>query len=352
MIFTSVLISQLRGDKSRKQSAREELWKAQGCDLFFLPEKRGLCRHSLRKAAYRSLIGAERITREKGKFSPSLVQFDFDFDGEAEYLFQDFQLNCYIQPMGAGIFELDYLPKTWNYLDAGSVGENGEEPCRRTAFADYLLPADAGTEVLLGAAPPPAGVRRCCAEKYEAALDRAKGKVCFTLPAYPAEQAASVAFGTIELIKCFFLKKDVLAVSYAIANRGAESRHFRFVSEINLSFAGEGDDFVRFFACKTGLKDTPLSASQSASPSQEAVSFQSAVSSDAIVYIHGAGGLKMQDLKNEVQINLTSAKPFDGCLASARIGEHYQSSRIMPLFELSLESGEIWSNEFYLKFSH
>jgi hypothetical protein len=338
MIFTNVLISQLRGDKSRKQSAREELWKAQDCDLFYLPENGGPCRHSLRKAAYRSLIGAERITREKGKFSPSLAQFDFDFDGEAEYLFQDLKLNCYIQPLGAGVFELDYLPRAWNYLDAGFDGESGREPRRRTAFADYLLPEDAGVEVLLGEVPPPEGVRRCCAEKYEADLDRSKGKALFTLS---AKQTAA-AFGDIEITKCFALKKDTLAARYSIANRGKESRRFRFVCEINLSFAGEGDEFVRFFACKTGLKDIPVHA-----VSGDADSFR-----DGTGRINGAEGLKMQDLKNEAQINLVSSKPFDGCLGAARIGGQYRSSRVMPLFEIALESGETWSNEFGLKFSH
>jgi hypothetical protein len=66
----------------------------------------------------------------------------------------------------------------------------------------------------------------------------------------------------------------------------------------------------------------------------------------------GVDGLKIQDLKNEVQINFASAKAFDGCADSARMGEFYQSSRFMPLFALSLAGGETWANEFSLKFSH
>ena len=57
-------------------------------------------------------------------------------------------------------------------------------------------------------------------------------------------------------------------------------------------------------------------------------------------------------MKNEVQIQFNSAKPFDGCLAPARTGEHYQSSRILPLFDISLGGGETWLNEFSLRFSH
>jgi len=35
MMYTHILINQLRGDKYRKRTAREELWKAQGCDGFW-----------------------------------------------------------------------------------------------------------------------------------------------------------------------------------------------------------------------------------------------------------------------------------------------------------------------------
>ncbi|MDR0301663.1 MAG: DUF1925 domain-containing protein, partial [Treponema sp.] len=118
MMFTSVLINQLKGDKYRKQNAREELWKSQDSCLF--TPGGGFLRHELRKAAYSSLLRAEKLSREKGKFISSLIQHDFDLDGVKEYLFQDARINCYIQQKGASVFELDYLPKDWNYLDCGS----------------------------------------------------------------------------------------------------------------------------------------------------------------------------------------------------------------------------------------
>jgi hypothetical protein len=323
MIFTSVLINQLRGDKSRKLGAREELWKAQSCDLFYSPPEGEICRHSLRKAAYRSLLDAERITREKEKFSPSLVRFDFDFDGFEEYLFQDVKLNCYVQLTGAGVFELDYLPKTWNYLDAGAA-ENG----RRTAFADRLLPEVPESGDSREAAPG-GGARLCFNEQYEPlSYDRSKARICFGLPALPDP---TLPFGNIGLEKCFFLKKDILTVHYSIVNRGRKTEAFRFVSEINLSFAGEGEEYVRLFVSNAGEM---LLDGASGAP------------------INGATGLKIQDLKNETQINLGSTKPFNGSLSTARIGEQYQAHRIMPHFDLSLGSGETWTNEFSLRFSH
>jgi hypothetical protein len=125
MIFTNVLINQIKGDKSRKQNAREEFWKAQDSSLFS-PGK-GQTRNELRKAAYSSLLRAEKLSREKGKYIPSIIQYDFDLDGKMEHLFQDAIINFYIQLKGAGIFELDYLPKDWNYLDCGARISDGKD---------------------------------------------------------------------------------------------------------------------------------------------------------------------------------------------------------------------------------
>jgi hypothetical protein len=316
MIFANVLISQLKGDKERKQNAREELWKAQ--DSFLFTPGGGQIRHELRKAAYSSLLRAERLSREKGKFISSLIQYDFDFDGVKEYLFQDARINCYIQQQGAGIFELDYLPKDWNYLDCGCAHSG-----RRTAFADALVSADTKAESLAEIFPE--NSRLCFYEQYEALTQDRKGKSCFKLPAADS----GIPFGAVEINKCYSLKRDILTVSYTLKNTGKEKEEFIFVTEINFSFAGEGEDNVRFHTVDKAGKDTP-----------------------AEKLITDCETLKILDVKNEVQLLLGCDKPFSGCLVPAYNGGLYQATRILALFSLSLESGESWSCEFNLKFSY
>jgi hypothetical protein len=327
MIFTSLLINQLRGDKSRKQNARQELWKAQGCDLFSSEER--LYDHSLRKAAYRSLLGAEQITREKTKFAPSLIQFDFDFDGTGEFLFQDQKLNCYIQTLGAGIFELDYMPKIWNYLDTCNFcGSPNAIPAKRIAFADSLLPPDADCGKLLN---DDFQGGRCCAGKQYLVkeLDRVKRKVSFSLP--PEEGSP---FGSIGIKKTFSQKKDTLSVSYILQNHGSVRTGFQFAPQIDLCFYGEDESFVRIYSYKTGAKDTPVSEPP----------------------VRGAEGLKIQDIKNETLITFASTNSFDARVLPRRVkyagAALYQSTAIIPFFALSLEAGESWANEFSLKFAH
>jgi hypothetical protein len=179
-----------------------------------------------------------------------------------------------------------------------------------------------------------AGARLCRGERYEVLeLDKVRRRVVFSLP--PSASPDLPPFGRVSIEKSFSFKKDVLVVGYTIANRGAGRQSFQFAPEIDLSFPGEGEQFMRCLVSRQGAKDAPA----------------------AEPVLCGVDGLKIQDLKNEVQITVASACPFDGRIAAVRISgaeaeSLYQASCLMPVFPLSLESGETWTNEFSLKFSH
>ena len=321
MIFTNVLINQLKGDKSRKLSAREEIWKAQGSALFSKTGRNGLHNHVLRSAAYCSLIGAERATREKGKFAPSLIPFDFNMNGVQEWLFQDSKINCYVQSTGGGVFELDYMPRSWNYLD--SCGG-------RTAFADRLLPAGTGAENLTYGIVD--GARNCQKERYEPAdLDKVRRKLRLVLP-QAASGRKSPPFGSVEIEKTYQIKKDSLCVNYLLRNCGEKALAFQFGPEIDLALPADNEAVVRFFACKTEEADTPL----------------------ARLLFNGADGLKIHDIKNEAQIVLAANRLFSGRISPVYIPDRetelYQAFCVMPLFPVSLAPGGSWELEFTLKF--
>jgi hypothetical protein len=325
MIFTNMLINQLRGDKSRKLSAHEELWKAQSGDLFCSTGQR-LRSHSIRNAAYSALLRAEQVTRDKGKFAPSLVPFDFNLDGVEEWLFQDAKINCYVQSVGGGIFELDYQPKSWNYLDTCGG---------RLAFADRLLPK-ASVEAAVSAFDNSESVRLCFKESYELVeWDKVRRKLRLLL-----RQANAGPFANVEIEKTYQIKKDTIHVGYTISNRGGKRQAFMFAPQIDLSLPGEGETFVRFYTSKSGGADTPVP--------------------DAPVsrLLREADCLKIHDIKNEVQITLSSGKPFDGQIIPVRVkdpvigAEFYQAYTAMPLFTLTLEAGQSWEMEFALRISH
>jgi hypothetical protein len=319
-IYTHGVINQLRGDKVRKRTALEEFWKAQDSFLFGEPH----ISSSLRKAAYKALLEAEKIAREKGKFTPSLSVFDYDLDGEGEYLFQDDKLNCYIKTGGAGIFELDYLPKAWNYIDAfqphsgGQKNRGGGSWGSRQAFTDFLAPQGINPET-----GDMQGTRCCGAELFEVPeADRPRRKALFHLPA-----RADCPFGSIELDKLWQIKKNVISVRYSLKNTGSQTENFTFIPRLDLSFPKNGEAFLRIFALKDGAK--------------EALAAGAAVAE--------ISGLEFGDVENETILTLESNRHFAAKVLHAGEGTEYQFTTIFPMLPLSLDAGKVWEGDFSLK---
>jgi len=333
MIYVHTLINnQLRGDKTRKRTALEELWKAQDSGIYSLKQQ-GLFHAPLRNAAYHSLLEAEKIIREKEKLTPSLSVFDFDLDGAGEYIFQDDTLNCFIRSCGAGIFELDYFPCAWNYLDTMAPRLESVKSEKRCSFVDWLappktLPEDLNAEGVRGG-------RFCGNEEYEAAeIDRLHHRVVFSLPQKPG-----LPWGEIEIAKTWQLNKNSLSLEYVLKNSGIKTLNFMFSTSIDLSFSGEGERFFRVFSSNLSVSDgekenIPVNEGQ---------------------IIRNMKTLEFQDIKNETIIGLESSRSFDGRIFPVRSGfpgqEEYQSTCLMTLLPVSLEAGKSWKASFSLRIS-
>ncbi|MDR2144648.1 MAG: DUF1926 domain-containing protein, partial [Treponema sp.] len=275
--------------------------------------------------AYRALLSAERITRENGNFVPSLLTFDFDFDGKAEYLFQDKNVNCYVKAEGASVFELDYLPKGWNYLDTFSP----HRTFRRYAFIDRFLDPEVSPQTLEALALGTGNAGRFCGkELYEASVDRQHDRVSFRLP--PDD---GIPFGHIEIEKNCQLEKNVVVLSYTLGNRSKKETDFCFVSQFDLSFADP-----EHFSVYPG----------SAAPEASALPKNGASAA-------GLNAVEISDKKNNSVLGFSSEQPFDLYLfqisCRAGIPETYQSSCFLPLFRIKLGPGKSWSTVLRLSVS-
>ena len=138
MLYTNILVNQIRGDKVRKKIAREELWKGQYNKVYWHGNEPGIYSNSLRKAIFKNILNAERHTRTSGLFIPSIISFDFDMDGEKEFLFQDIDLNAYVHSAGGYIFELDLIPVGWNYSDSISRYPEGYHHDSEKIYDKYM----------------------------------------------------------------------------------------------------------------------------------------------------------------------------------------------------------------------
>ena len=315
--FVHNLINQLRGDKSRKRSAREELWKAEGAETFLLPGNR-----EVRRYAHKTMLASERIIREKG-FNPSLLSFDFDLDRMEEYLLLDKNINCYVKTKGAAVFELDYLPKGWNYLD--SFSGNREKRC---AFTDMLLPGDfippldyrSGVYSYPLSGTFPDNSRFCGAEEYKlVSAERSRLKASFVL-----SSRKGVPLGAIEIQKTYKLEKNVLQLSYILCNKGEQKTVLCFIPRFDLALAGEGLLFRK-------------------SQGEEEYSDETTGEKRRVL------ALEEQGSKHGAAISVGFQTPCD--LYYVEADELCQTRSFLPVFQIFLNPGDIWENRISVSIS-
>jgi alpha-amylase len=286
MQYVRILVGQLRGDKSRKKSAQEELWRGQCGDAYWPALNGGIQRLSIRAAAYAALIEAEKTTRQRGAFAPGVIMADIDFDGEREILYQGSDFNAYVHLRGGSLFELDSLKTLTNYANAfsGAVEETGGWRPRR-CFLDSFSEA--------GSFGPEIGNHREGLYQLEES-DR------------PAHLAVLTREGFVDLggrkrsvaiRKKFAFRKVALSVIYELSNREDEALSLRFRTELNLA---AGANPAAVFIEGHGAGGEKMSVSSSGNEEQAGLDF-----------------LRITNTKAEEHIELRSDHPF--ALASSPI---------------------------------
>lgn len=117
ILYIQMMINQYKGDKMRKNAAREKLWQAQnGVGLLGSSDFQILSNSVFRQKCYKYLMEAEKILREYN-FKESVLNFDYNSDGFNEYVCRMDNYFAYISLFGGSIKELDILKNTGNYAD-------------------------------------------------------------------------------------------------------------------------------------------------------------------------------------------------------------------------------------------
>lgn len=240
MQHTHVLVNQVRGDKYRKMTARDELWRGQSHYAYWHNRTGGIYRSGLRKSTYAALIEAEKTTREQGVFIPALSRIDVDLDGEEEILFQGNEINAYVDRQGGRLFELDYLPRNWNYLDTfqrrpepfhdEATTAAGYDSWPRSAFVDHFLKPDQTLDAFARGARS----SYCDLSNIDYAieqLDKEHNSVTFSAVCHSGD-----GLSLLEITKLFRFGKNRVEVEYRLRNAGMDRLEAVFASELNLSF--------------------------------------------------------------------------------------------------------------------
>jgi hypothetical protein len=325
MVFVRGLIDMVRGDKTRKQLAYREMWKAQDITLYDGSPGGTETAPAVRNAAFTALLEAETMARGPLNWKSAVTVHDFDFDGVDEYLFHGALINCFIHRTGGSVFELDYLPCNWNYCGAAGA--------RRVLFGDSLYPADYSP--LSPLIPFDDGITRFCwAERWTPpeSVDRPKMKLRLTLPA-----AGSGGFASVEIEKTFFLKGNTLQTAYRLSNTGENGLDFLFVPEMNFSFpCGETED-LRIYCY--GEYESFTKNGEKKKVDADCRSIESTAAID------------FQDIKNEAIVNLKADKRFSAWVfPQSGTEDCRQSTRVMPYSCVRLKAKASFNIKFSLSF--
>ncbi|OJF77727.1 MAG: hypothetical protein BKP49_01745 [Treponema sp. CETP13] len=150
MMNISSMISQCKGDKARRKTAREYLWIAQNYAVYMFTGKGGITDQKLRQYSYSNLLRAEQLVRDASNFVDNTTCFDFDFDGILEYVNRFTTYNAFISRHGGMITELDIMHNYANYCDVMPrirKYDGVTDLYAKNMFVDHFIPAEKDEEL-------------------------------------------------------------------------------------------------------------------------------------------------------------------------------------------------------------
>jgi alpha-amylase len=321
MHYVHLLIGQLRGDKSRKKTAIEDLWKGQCGEAYWRYPGGGVDSPAVREAAYRSLIDAELTTRIKGAFTPGIVKADVDFDGVKEYIYQGADMNAYIHGRGAVLVELDALKARRNLCDLFVDAPEGDQ-ARKSCFVDRLYAQAPGDDVSVS--PWAADMGPFSDHHYDEAVPSGEN------PSIAFSKDGVVGLGgakrSIAVTKCYSFKKKTVKVAYSVQNRSDVEASFWLGIELNLSLGPEALEAV----------------------TADAATFDPAALSSVRGTAMGSVSKFMLKSTGPVSgVSLSQSRPAD--VSVAAIGaETRQGLAIVLSWPITLAADETWTSEILL----
>lgn len=145
MMYVNSQIMQYRGDSSRKKTAKQYLWQAQGQGAYFLLQDENVEEYfNSKEEAYKHLLMAEKMVREAADTSINeiVTSFDYDMDGKKEYLFLNTDFNAFISLTGGILYELDLLINNKNYsntIPRNKKNDGLKDFYPKKLFIDHLI---------------------------------------------------------------------------------------------------------------------------------------------------------------------------------------------------------------------
>lgn len=335
MIHINLLVNQIKGDRSRKKTAREELWRAQSHYVYWHGNHLGIYDKVLRERTYKFLIEAENSTREKGIFQSGINHIDIDLDGLKEALYQGDTYNAYISCIGGMLFQLDHLKKSRNLLStvmrieesyhSKEVVDEGFDTYQKKMFHDHFFTPDITPETFGNKNYKELGTFIDAIYDYDS-LNRenksvvliAKGEVNFLGNNH-----------NVNIQKKYRFNKKGIVLSYTIENSDDLPLETCFAPEFNFSL---GDINTEEVATYSSDKEHFLL--------------------DGITTTSDVSNFVVEDNANSLKINISFSKKtnkfwtipqYSKSLKDGQIDEYYQFTTFIPQWDIKIGPKQSWT---------
>ncbi|GMO47117.1 MAG: DUF1926 domain-containing protein [Termitinemataceae bacterium] len=348
MIWNRSIVDMIKGDRIRKRRAQDKVGRGVVYNLFCNKEDyeeeiavlnysavgtdwklKNSCieKPELRAAAFCSVLEADRIARELKSAVPVISQSDFLLCGIDDYIYQSELINCLIKSKGGCIFEMDYMPRLWNYLNTFNITNT------RFAFTDIIAPTDFAEDDILNNSKT---IRFCANEMYKLEeIERTHGKLKLKCAA-----KKNGVFNEIQVDKFYHIKQNTVNVYYEITNTSSNDLEFAFIPELNLSFSSDPQS-----KGKKALRLNYFKEFKSIDDHSEKHNF--ALDKKTITNINA---INFEDMHNEVIIILHCESKFNASITHEKFEDTYQSTRILPQHNFKLSSTEKAQLKIHLSF--
>lgn len=335
MLYINLLVNQIKGDRSRKKTAREELWRVQSHYVYWHGSHLGIYDKSLRERSYQFLIEAEISTREKGIFKAGISHVDIDLDGKKEALYQGDNYNSYISSNGGILFQLDFLKKKRNLLstvkrieESYHTPENSEfgyDTYPRKMFHDHFLPSDITPVEFSTQTHTELGTFINTNYEYDS-LNRESKYIILKAKGFVNYLGVQ---HNVTIQKKYLFNKKGIVLTYNIENHDDLPLHTIFAPEFNLSL---GD-----------ITKEPI-----ASFSSDKEHFIL----NKITKTKKLSNLIIDDKANAVKVNISfsnetsalwSFPQYSKSLENGKLLELYQFSSFLPQWNIKIGPKQVWS---------
>lgn len=245
VLYVSMLFNQIKNDKQKKNAARDKLWQAQnGAGLLCTPMG-AFSNSKYRQQCYKALAEAEKILQDGAlkPFNETINCFDYNCDGNDEYVCRMKNYFSMISLKGGSIHELDVLKAPGNYADNLTrvlEYDNYADDYDRGLFVDHIFSEEQFKNYLKG---EPAGNGIFSRIQYQEVRFNASHKEIelYSEALFPPTKQK------ISLRKKYIVNSDGMSVQYILKNESEKPFAAKFAVESNFTDINFNPEELSYF---------------------------------------------------------------------------------------------------------